>query len=181
MRIRQSVIVPIVVALVLLTSCASSFTATQVIETRLTKQQPIVQVAARSKLNTAKKRMAFHRFIVMLQLRAYLHAVWLAVYSIPPYLHHVAVCVKGHESGNYSESSHTSSGSGAYQFIPSTWRTYFAAWAKETNYKGPWYAFAFQAPWYVQDAVFVYTVTHGGAHNWDPKFGWDPCTVSMAA
>jgi hypothetical protein len=85
----------------------------------------------------------------------------------------VAACVKAHESGNYSEHSHPSSGSGAYQFVPGTWRSYSAA----AGHGG--YAYAYQAPPSVQDAVFEYAITHGGAHNWDPKFGNDPCTTHL--
>lgn len=85
----------------------------------------------------------------------------------------VARCVMGAESGNYAEASHPGSGSGAYQFIPSTWRH----WSKLAGYPG--YAYAYEAPPSVQDAVFDYTVTHGGAHNWDPRFGKDSCTVNM--
>jgi hypothetical protein len=100
-------------------------------------------------------------------------------------------CIKDHESGNYTESSHPSSGSGAYQFIPSTW----AAWSVRAGYplrdkKGvvvtdkngnplPLHAMAYMAPAAEQDAVTVYTLTHGGAHNWDPAYGADPCTVGM--
>lgn len=85
----------------------------------------------------------------------------------------VAACVKDHESGNYGESSHPGSGSGAYQFIPSTWRT----WSAKAGYGG--YAYAYQAPAAVQDAVFEYALSHGGAHNWDNAYGNDPCTESL--
>ncbi len=82
----------------------------------------------------------------------------------------VAQCIKNHESGNYSESSHLSSGSGAYQFIPSTWRT----WSQRAGYGG--YSYAYQAPPAVQDAVLNYTLNNGGAGNWSMRFGNDPCT-----
>lgn len=85
----------------------------------------------------------------------------------------VVACIKAHESGNYTEQSHIYEGSGAYQFIPGTWRHY------STLAGFPGYAYAYQAPPSVQDAVVLYTLTHGGAHNWDPAYGNDPCTVGL--
>lgn len=85
----------------------------------------------------------------------------------------VVQCIKNHESGNYSESSHPGSGSGAYQFIPGTWR----AWSARAGLGG--YAYAYQAPPAVQDAVLMYTLTHGGAGNWSNRWGNDPCTAGM--
>jgi hypothetical protein len=85
----------------------------------------------------------------------------------------VAECVKRHESGNYSESSHVNSGSGAYQYVPTTWQT----WSQRAGYGG--YRYAYQAPPAVQDAVFEFTIHNGGAHNWDSSYGNDPCTESM--
>lgn len=80
-------------------------------------------------------------------------------------------CLKACESGNYAEASHPWDGSGAYQFIPSTWR----AWSARAGHPG--YAFAYQAPPAVQDAVVVYVLTHGGAGNWSPRYGNNPCTI----
>ena len=85
----------------------------------------------------------------------------------------VMACIRGAESGNYAESSHPSSGSGAYQYVPSTWET----WSSRAGYSG--YDYAYEAPAAVQDAVTVYVLTHGGAHNWDPRYGPDDCTVGM--
>ena len=85
----------------------------------------------------------------------------------------VLACIKAHESGNYDEHSHPSGSSGAYQFEPSTWRY----WSAKAGYPG--WPLAYLAPPAVQDAVTAYTLTHGGAHNWDPRFGNDPCTVGM--
>lgn len=109
----------------------------------------------------------------------------------PADLSSVAQCIKDHESGNYAESSHPGSGSGAYQFIPGTWRT----WSIRAGYvlrdkdgrdvldgngdQQARYAYAYQAPPEVQDAVLMFTLTHGGAGNWSPRYGDDPCTVGM--
>lgn len=91
----------------------------------------------------------------------------------------VMQCIKNHESGNYSESSHTGSGSGAFQYVPGTWQTWFGRWKAATGYSGPYYSLAYQAPPSVQDAVTVFTLTNGGSHNWDPSYGNDPCTVGL--
>jgi hypothetical protein len=85
----------------------------------------------------------------------------------------VMACIRQHESGNYQESSHPGSGSGAYQYTPGTW----SIWSSKAGYGG--FLYAYQAPPSVQDAVTVFTLTHGGAHNWDPRYGNDPCTVGM--
>lgn len=82
-------------------------------------------------------------------------------------------CIKNHESGNYAEQSHVGSGSGAYQYVPGTWRT----WSARAGFDG--YLYAYQAPAPVQDAVTDYVLTHGGAGNWSPRFGNDPCTVGI--
>lgn len=92
----------------------------------------------------------------------------------------VAQCVKNHESGNYAESSHPSSGSGAYQFIPSTWRS----WSVKAGYGHydahgnpvPTYSYAYEAPPSVQDAVFNFAIANGGGGNWSMRYGNDPCT-----
>lgn len=82
-------------------------------------------------------------------------------------------CIKNHESGNYTESSHPNSGSGAYQYVPGTWRT----WSARAGYPG--YDYAYEAPASVQDAVTAYALTHGGSHNWSPRYGNDPCTAGL--
>lgn len=95
----------------------------------------------------------------------------------------VVDCIKRHESGNYAESSHPGSGSGAYQFIPGTWQHWFAQWkaslSADAQAKIPYYELAYHAPPEIQDAVLHYTLTHGGAGNWSNKFGNDPCTQGM--
>lgn len=107
------------------------------------------------------------------QLLAYLHALWLNSTLA------TRTCIMHYESGNYSESSHPDSGSGAYQFVPSTWQTWFTSWTTWAGYGGPSYSYAFQAPAWIQDDVASYTLTHGGQHNWDPSYGNDPCTVNL--
>lgn len=91
----------------------------------------------------------------------------------------VMECIKSYESGNYAESSHLSAGSGAYQYIPSTWRHWFGQWRDAVQWVGSDYEYAFQAPPLIQDAVTEYTLTHGGAGNWSPRYGNDPCTIGM--
>lgn len=121
-----------------------------------------------------KERAAFRRLVRAILLARYVDLLWHATYDIPADLVPVANCVKGVESGDPNEQSHPSSGSGTYQFIPTTWRTWFGRWRVATPaYKGPDYAFAFLAPWFVQDAVFVFTLRNGGEANWS---GVDGCT-----
>lgn len=82
-------------------------------------------------------------------------------------------CIKRHESGDYTEHSHIGSGSGAYQYIPGTWRV----WSARAGYGG--WQYAYLAPAAVQDAVTAYTLQNGGAGNWSNRFGNDPCTASL--
>lgn len=96
-----------------------------------------------------------------------------AAVAAPSSIAGVMQCIKNHESGNYTEATHPSSGSGAYQYVPGTWQT----WSARAGYPG--YSYAYLAPASVQDAVTVYTLTHGGAGNWSPRYGDDPCTVGM--
>lgn len=92
---------------------------------------------------------------------------------LSPSIASVMACIKNAESGNYAESSHPGSGSGAFQYTPGTWE----AWSARAGYAG--YAYAYEAPPSVQDAVTVFTLTHGGAGNWSPRYGADSCTVGM--
>lgn len=91
----------------------------------------------------------------------------------------VRQCIKDHESGNYAESSHPGAGSGAYQYTPGTFRTWFDRWAAATGYDGPTYAYAYNAPPDVQDALTDYVLTNGGAGNWSMRWGDDPCTAGL--
>lgn len=91
----------------------------------------------------------------------------------------VIQCIFDHESGDYNESSHPESGSGAAQIIPSTWRTWSVRAGYHNDQGQPTYAYAYQAPPEVQDDVVVFMLTNGGAGNWSPRYGNDPCTVGM--
>jgi hypothetical protein len=110
-----------------------------------------------------------HAWFLHVALTRWLHGLTV----IPPDLLAVANCVKAHESGNYAEASHPSAGSGAYQYVPSTWQH----WSALAGYGG--YTYAYLAPPIVQDRVFVYTLRNGGAGNWSNAFGYDPCTTGM--
>ena len=71
-------------------------------------------------------------------------------------------CVRRHESGgNYQAQNPTSTASGAYQYLRSTWRTMSA----RAGHGG--YPTARSAPPWVQDAVAVYTVNSGWASAWN--------------
>ncbi len=75
----------------------------------------------------------------------------------------VLACIRRHESdraGGYSADNPRSSASGAYQFIDSTWRTA----SRRAGHPG--YSRAKYAPAYVQDAVALYTINHGGRGHW---------------
>lgn len=75
--------------------------------------------------------------------------------------HPFLACVRNHESrGNYGAQNPTSTASGAYQFLNSTWR----------NVSGragfPGYGRAADAPWHVQDAVALWLYSNGGRSAW---------------
>lgn len=83
--------------------------------------------------------------------------------------HPFLVCVRRHESdrggyphiNGYGAQNPSSSASGAYQFLSSSWRTLSARAGH------PGYATAAQAPWQVQDAVALYTLNSGGRSAWN--------------
>lgn len=124
------------------------------------------------------KCLAWVRAIEHVKLEAFFHAVWLAHLGLPPSAdtQQVMDCIKSYESGDYAESSHPSSGSGAFQFVPGTWQHWYGQWRDAVEYVGSDYDYAYQAPPLIQDAVIAYTLTHGGQGNWSPRFGNDPCT-----
>ncbi len=71
-------------------------------------------------------------------------------------------CVRRHESGgNYQAKNPTSTASGAYQFLDSTWRT-MSARAGHSGWGSARYA-----PPAVQDSVAQFTVDSGWASAWD--------------
>ncbi len=81
------------------------------------------------------------------------------------------LCVRRHESlnaGHYKANNPTSTASGAYQFLQSTWDGN-ARWATvagqrvAVRYVGKP---ASSAPDWIQDAVFVHSVNNGGVLNW---------------
>lgn len=84
-------------------------------------------------------------------------------------LHPFLVCVRHHESdrgsyphiNGYGAQNPISTASGAYQFLDSTWRSL----APQAGYGG--YPTAAHAPWWVQDAVILYTINHGGRSHWN--------------
>jgi muramidase (phage lysozyme) len=84
--------------------------------------------------------------------------------------HPFLTCVRRHESdrsgvyphiSGYRAQNPSSSASGAYQFIDSTWR---GAAARAGH---PGYSKAKYAPWYVQDAVALHVVKTGGKSAWN--------------
>lgn len=89
-----------------------------------------------------------------------IHARQQAIHNHP-----FLVCVRNHESataGLYSAQNPSSSASGAYQFLDSTWRVV----ASQSGYGG--YARAVHAPWYVQDAVaYDVAITRGQRFHWN--------------
>jgi hypothetical protein len=75
-----------------------------------------------------------------------------------------ARCVIRHESltsGLYKAENPTSTASGAYQFIDSTWR----GLARAIGFAQ--YRHASDAPPAVQDRAFYWSISHGGIHNWN--------------
>lgn len=77
--------------------------------------------------------------------------------------HPFLVCVRRHESdtaGGYAAQNPRSSASGAYQFIDSTWRSV------SVRAGFPGHSRAVDAPWWVQDAVALWTYRVEGASHW---------------
>lgn len=97
----------------------------------------------------------------------------MTAYHLDTTTQRTADCIKGVESGDYGEQSHPSEGSGAFQFIPSTWAHYYGLWRDAVAFVGSDYQYAYQAPPLIQDAVLAYTLANGGGSNWS---GVDGCT-----
>ena len=71
-------------------------------------------------------------------------------------------CVRRHESGgNYQAKNPSSTASGAYQFLDSTWRTMSA----RAGHSG--WGHAASAPPHIQDAVAIHTVNSGWSSAWN--------------
>jgi hypothetical protein len=71
-------------------------------------------------------------------------------------------CVRRHESGgNYQAQNPTSTASGAYQYLNSTWRTMSA----RAGHSG--WGHAADAPPHIQDAVAIHTVNSGWSSAWN--------------
>lgn len=83
--------------------------------------------------------------------------------AVPAWVKRFAECVISHESrhaGMYTAENPVSTASGAYQFIDGTWQTL----SRQAGHAG--WSHAAYAPPRVQDAVFYWTVLHGGAGHW---------------
>lgn len=97
------------------------------------------------------------------------HEIWE---TVPKWIRELAECIRQHESRhNYRAENGGphggSSAAGAYQFLQGTW-TGNAKWvriAKPYAHKP-----ASHAPKYVQDAVFIHSIKHGGIKNWNGTY-----------
>jgi len=86
----------------------------------------------------------------------------------PKWIRDLGFCIRKHESihsGHYKAKNNRSTASGAYQYLDGTWRGN-NKFTKVNGKRVPQYAHASQAPKWVQDAVFIHTVEHGGIHAW---------------
>lgn len=94
------------------------------------------------------------------------HRVWLGT---PRWIRELGLCIRRHESwtaGHYRAHNGTSSASGAYQFLDSTWQGN-AKWAKWNGVRvAARYRAANRAPEWVQDVVFIHSIRHGGIKAW---------------
>jgi hypothetical protein len=92
-------------------------------------------------------------------------AVWKGV---PTEVRRFLSCVAAHESSHSRYARNPSStASGKYQFLDSTWRG-IAKWTKvDGEHVARPYARAYQAPAWIQEAVAVHSVLDGGWSNWN--------------
>jgi hypothetical protein len=85
--------------------------------------------------------------------------------GVPTHIRALSLCIRSHESiraGHY-KANNRSGASGAYQFMPSTWRgnALFTPGAKAYAHMRP-----SSAPPAVQDAVFIHSIQRGGIKAW---------------
>lgn len=93
------------------------------------------------------------------------HAVWQ---SAPKWIRDLGLCIRKHESirsGHYNAENPISTASGAYQYLDGTW-VGNNKFTKVNGKRVPQYAHASSAPKWVQDAVFIHTIKHGGIKAW---------------
>jgi muramidase (phage lysozyme) len=90
----------------------------------------------------------------------------------PGWLWSLSRCIRNHESinvGHYQAENPVSTAAGAYQYIQSTWDGN-ARWAKwNGRYVARKYVGkpASHAPAWVQDVVFIHTISRGGIKAWN--------------
>jgi hypothetical protein len=88
------------------------------------------------------------------------HAIWQ---TAPTWMRDFGSCVRNHESHhNYTAQNRISTASGAYQMLAAVWQGN-AKWVPAAKQ----YKKARNAPPAVQDAVFIHSLKHGGADNWN--------------
>lgn len=89
--------------------------------------------------------------------------------GVPRWMRDLGLCIRKHESieqGHYKAHNGRSSASGAYQFLDGTWQGN-AKWTRvDGKFVARKYAAANHAPAWVQDAVFIHSIRHGGILNW---------------
>jgi len=85
--------------------------------------------------------------------------------GVPQWIRSLGTCIRQHESHhNYKARNHSSSAAGGYQYLFGTWSG-TAKWV--TVAKGYAHRPASSAPAWVQDAVFIHTIKHGGIRAWN--------------
>ena len=88
--------------------------------------------------------------------------------SAPRWIRDLGLCIRRHESiqaGHYNAENPISTASGAYQFLDGTW-VGNNRYTKVNGKRVPQYRHASDAPSWVQDAVFIHAIKHGGIKAW---------------
>jgi len=93
--------------------------------------------------------------------------------GVPTRIRALSLCIRMHESiraGHY-KANNQSGASGAYQFMPDMWKgnALYTPGAKAYAHMKP-----SSAPPWVQDAVFIHSIRHGGIKAWHGT--WCPGT-----